>query len=91
MDLKKLFEVTEKYGRVYVFSSDRVSPPACYSCSIEFNTVDHVKLEAKSSHGLPLECALKQAIEKAVLVVESVQGSISSQDIEETKILLEGK
>lgn len=88
MDLIKLFETAEKYGNVHIYSSKDMSPPKCYCCTIKFNTINHVELEAKSQWDQTIEESLRQAIKKAVLVVESVQGSISSQDIEETKLLL---
>lgn len=86
--LEELFQTAELYGKVRIYSCNDKLAPHCYHCSISFNTVRHVELEAKSAFGLELKEALKQAIEKAVLVVETVSGSASKQDIEKTKQLL---
>lgn len=86
--LEDLFKTAELYGNVRIFSDKKTEPPACYQCTISFNTVKHVELEACSPFRQTLEGALKQAIEKAVLIVESVGDSVPESKVAETKLLI---
>ena len=67
-DLSKLFLEARRYGKVSIFTmSDG------YHCKIEFNTIDHTTLEAKSrfNHDTP-EDAVIFAIETAKEIVASI-------------------
>ena len=74
MSYEELFREAEKYGRVSIHSVGSYEAPNNYSCRIEFSTIKHVELEAKSGYGLSVENALKNAIKNAVIIVETVSG-----------------
>jgi hypothetical protein len=69
LSLEQLFEEAQKFGRVTAMqgTTDRK-----WTAWIEFNTIEHVKLEAKSERFDVLACAVSDAIEKAILIVESM-------------------
>lgn len=83
MTLEELLTEAEKYGNVRLSGFDDQEAPNCYRAVIEFNTVNHVKLQATSEFGMTAKEALKMAIKNAVLVVESVGGikCDSSEDV----------
>lgn len=68
--LEQLLDEAQKYGRIRLHQSR----DGDYSFSITFNTIDHVELEAKSgfNHKTP-RLAILAAIEKAVVIVESMR------------------
>jgi len=68
-DLGQLFREARLYGRVRIFTLDS----GCYNCSIEFNTISHVKLEACSGYNhLEPEPAVLSAINKAKEIISSM-------------------
>ena len=80
----ELLEEAQKFGRVRV-SQMR---DGRWHSAIEFNTVDHVKLEAKSNYNHETaKDALIMAIEKAVLIVESLRSS-TPKSTEDTQLKL---
>lgn len=86
--LEELFETAEMYGCVSIYSSKNKAPPKCYSCTIRFSTINHVELKAESEFNLELHEALSKAIERAVLIVESVSNSVPPESVSETKKLI---
>lgn len=72
-DLGELFYKAREYGRVNIFTSDN----GTYSCNIDFNTIDHVKLEAKSGYRhLTIEDAVSSAIHKAEEIIQSLNKEV---------------
>lgn len=84
--LEELFVEAEKYGVVTLFGDD--DGPGLYNCKIVFNTISHVKLEAKSDWGLSVNDALTQAIRKAIQIVDSVGGELNKVDTSNSILLL---
>lgn len=82
--LEQLLDEAQKYGRIHLHQTR----DGDYSVSITFNTIDHVELEAKSgfNHKTP-RLAVIAAIEKAVVIVESMKKS-TAVDTEQTQQLL---
>jgi hypothetical protein len=83
--LEELFCEAEKYGVVTIFGLDS---PGLYRCKIEFNTIEHVRLEASSDFELPINEALIEAIEKAIAIVNSVGGELNKVDTSSSILLL---
>lgn len=72
--LEQLWTMARVYGKVTLATMDS----GLYWCYIEFNTIDHVKLQAKS----PSDChtpheALTEAIETAKLILDSLEQTIN--------------
>lgn len=73
--LSELFREARKYGTVNIFTSD----DGTYSCTIKFNTVKHISLEAKSGWGYKeVEIAITKAIENAKVVVRETTNAIAT-------------
>jgi uncharacterized protein YqfB (UPF0267 family) len=69
-NLGELFRDARQYGRVRVSTMN----DGDYYCSIEFNTIDHVQLEAKSSFDNKTpEDAVIGAIESAEKILDGVR------------------
>lgn len=82
LTLEELFAEAEKYGRV---RSSQYSDGK-YGCVIEFSTVQHISLEAKSSFSCSTRRqSLLQAIEKAILIVESMHKQTANINTVETQ------
>jgi hypothetical protein len=79
LSLEQLFEEAQKFGRVTAMQSESDRK---WSVWIEFNTIEHVKLEAKSERLPALADAIAGAIEKAILIVETMKKS-TAQDTSE--------
>lgn len=71
LTLEQLFEEAKKFGRVIVIQTDDG-----WNADIKFRTVDGVTLKAESGcrHDTPAE-ALTNAIEQAILIVETMKKS----------------
>jgi N-acetylglutamate synthase-like GNAT family acetyltransferase len=70
MTLSALFREARQYGRVRVCTMD----DGKYFSYIEFNTIEHTKLEAKSRYDcLTPEEAVGKAIESAKAIVNSIR------------------
>ena len=68
-NLGELFLIARDYGRVRIHTMDDGGYYAC----IEFNTIDHTSLEAKSSfHEKTPEDAVRAAIVSARKIVDSI-------------------
>jgi hypothetical protein len=73
MSMDQLWEEAGNYGRPNIFASERSDWPECCSCTIEFVTTKHTKLEAKSGFDLTAREALIRSIEAARSIVETVR------------------
>ena len=82
--LEQLLEEAQKYGRILLHQTS----DGDFSFTIKFNTIDHVELEASSGfkHKTPRSAVLA-AIEKAVLIVESMKKN-TAVDTERTQQML---
>lgn len=70
--LERLFEEAQKYGRIFLHQSD----DGTFSCTISFNTIKHIKLDAKSGYKhATIKSAVVAAIKNAVVIVESMKNS----------------
>jgi len=68
-NLSELFYLARNYGRVTIFTSR----DGTYSCNIDFNTIEHTELSAKSGHNhKEVESAVTAAIKSAEAIVASV-------------------
>lgn len=81
--MRTLWDKARQYGFVRLSTLE----DGTYFCSIKFNTISHVTLEAKSdfNHITP-EDALTTAINRAIEIVNSI-----SQPIAELRRLTDGK
>lgn len=77
--LEELFSRAERFGKVFIFSSDSALPPNCYRCRIEFRSIPGTTLEASSEFKRPLLDALLEAIDRAERIVEAYGGGVASQ------------
>ncbi|WP_445425209.1 hypothetical protein [Alishewanella sp. HL-SH06] len=85
LSLEQLFDEAMKYGRV---SLHQCKDDKRFSLTIRFNTIDHVELEACSGfQHTSIKSALLAAIEKAVVIVESMKRN-TAVDTEQTQELL---
>lgn len=85
ISLEQLFDEAMKYGRI---SIHQCKEDKRFSATIRFNTIDHVELEACSGFNhKTIRSALLAAIEKAVVIVESMRRS-ASVDTEHTQEML---
>jgi hypothetical protein len=67
--LEDLIATAESYGKVKMWGSEPAPNGARhYSVDIEFSTVKGIKLQASSEYGLPLNAALRQAIDRAEVI-----------------------
>ena len=67
--LSDLWQQARQYGRVMLATS----PTGQYWCHIDFNTIKHVELTAKSGqHTDTPEAAIQAAINNAAEIVESI-------------------
>lgn len=82
--LEQLLEEAQKYGRIRLHQCT----DGDFSFTITFNTINHIELEAKSGfgHKTPRAAALA-AIEKAVIIVESMKKN-TAVDTEQTQKML---
>lgn len=72
ISLERLFEEAQKYGRIFLNQSD----DGTFSCTISFNTIKHVELEAKSGYKhATIKSAVVASIKNAVVIVESMKNS----------------
>ncbi len=82
MNLEELIETAMMYGRVRIHQHK----DSRWSCVIEFNTVDHIALEAKSGFDcLTAKEAVAAAIRAASKVVNSMKATIAQLDKLEDK------
>lgn len=72
--MKKLFDKAREYGRVSIFTTRSGE----YACTIEFNTIDHVELVARSGTVSDVERALTLAIENAQKILDSLEQVVST-------------
>jgi hypothetical protein len=85
MNLQELLDEAQKYGNIYLHQSkeDRT-----FSFDIKFTTIKHVELEASSGfRHKTIESAVCAALEKAVIIVESMRAS-QCVDTENTQKIL---
>lgn len=74
LTLRDLLTEAEKYGNIYVHSSDNDRPPKCYSVSITFDTSPGTKVSAKSEFDMTIEDAFVLAILRARGIVDTMKG-----------------
>jgi len=68
-DLGTLFRTAREYGRVSIYTQS----DGTYHCCIEFASIAHTKLEARSDFKQPSpEAAVQMAIDSAEAIVRSV-------------------
>jgi len=69
-NMRQLWDEASQYGRVTI----RTQNNGLFSCTIDFNTIEHVELTARSSFkAITPEEALKEAIEKAEVILASLE------------------
>lgn len=69
MKMDELFYEARRYGKVHLYTHDDNT----YSCSIKFNTVEHVELKAESGYKhTKCESAIAAALKKAIEITESL-------------------
>ena len=67
-NLGELFKKAREFGLVYIHTHS----DGYYSCRIEFNSVKHTKLEAKSSfHCKTPEQAVQEALDGVKIIIDS--------------------
>ena len=72
ISLDELFDEAQKFGIIHVYQHDDKT----WSAKIEFSTIDHVKLEAKSGFNhKTVKIALSLALENAIIIVESMRSN----------------
>ena len=77
-DFGGLFRMARWYGRVRIMTTEKGTYHAC----IEFNSVAHTKLEASSTFTCTTpDDALRQAIEAAQAIVDSITGMARRLDL----------
>ena len=79
-NLGELFRTARQYGRVRIFTLE----DGAYHCCIQFNSIKHTALEAKSDFKQPTP---EDALRAAIIAAESIVDSVSSIKREQQKRL----
>jgi hypothetical protein len=70
LTLEQLFTRAEMFGNVRIHSSKNHRPPACYHCTIEFESIPGTSVTAESEFRRTLPDSLIEAITRAEKIVE---------------------